>query len=111
SATITMVPSSVDISCMPVIAKIAMPSTCVVRFGAGRFVDSSEPPPADMGRQPTQTRIRRAQLRSARPITPNSLEVALVDRVLDLLGVRDLIRCVADEQRRTTDDHCHRGDP
>lgn len=27
SATMTMVPSSVDISCMPVIATIAMPST------------------------------------------------------------------------------------
>ena len=51
----TMVPSSVDISCMPVIAKIAMPSTCVVRRGAARSVDLPEPPAADMGCQPTQT--------------------------------------------------------
>ena len=49
SATMTMVPSSVDISCMPVIAMIAMPSTDGDRGAVERSVDS----PADMGCQPT----------------------------------------------------------
>src|ERR1700712_5592778 len=55
SATITMVPSSVDISCMPVIAMIAMPSTCDDNDGMVRSVEPEEPPAADMGRKPTQS--------------------------------------------------------
>src|SRR6476659_6216409 len=55
SATITMVPSSVDISCMPVIATIAMPSTCDDSDGTVCSVEPEEPPTADMGRKPTQS--------------------------------------------------------
>ena len=44
SATMTMVPSSVDISCMPVIAMIAMPSTDDDSGAVVRSVDLPEPP-------------------------------------------------------------------
>src|SRR3954471_9137700 len=99
SATMTMVPSSVDINCMPVIAKIAMPSTCVVRLRAEWSVDSLAPPTADMACQPTHERIRRDYRRSAQEITPESqgLQVSVVDRVLDFLRVRDLLGGIADE--------------
>jgi hypothetical protein len=53
----TMVPSSVDISCMPVIAMIAAPSTDDDRGAVERSVDS----PADMSRQPTENEIDRAR--------------------------------------------------
>src|ERR1043165_7586433 len=62
SATITMVPSSVDISCMPVIATIATPSTDDDSGVVARS-DPEEPPTADMACQPTETRIRRADRR------------------------------------------------
>ena len=44
SATMTMVPSSVDISCMPVIATIAMPSTDDDSGVVTRSADPEEPP-------------------------------------------------------------------
>ncbi len=40
----TMVPSSVDISCMPVIAMIAVPSTFVDSGAVVRSVDPGDPP-------------------------------------------------------------------
>ncbi|BBY60097.1 hypothetical protein MSAR_32330 [Mycolicibacterium sarraceniae] len=49
SATITIVPSSVDINCMPVIATIASPST---REASG-LVAGSGPLAPDMGSNPT----------------------------------------------------------
>ncbi len=49
SATMTMVPSSVDINCMPVIARIAMPSTDD-ESGA----DSRSDDPAAMVSHPTE---------------------------------------------------------
>jgi hypothetical protein len=54
SATITMVPSSVDISCMPVIAMIAMPNTDEDSGAVVRSVDPEEPAAADMALQPTE---------------------------------------------------------
>ncbi len=54
SATMTMVPSSVDISCMPVIATIAMPSTDDDSGVVARSDDPEEPPTADMDCQPTE---------------------------------------------------------
>jgi hypothetical protein len=53
SATMTMVPSSVDISCMPVIATIATPSTDDDSGVVARS-DPEEPPTADMACQPTE---------------------------------------------------------
>src|SRR5215218_3081673 len=72
SATMTMVPSSVDINCMPVIAKIAIPKTCVVRRGSEWSVDPLEPPAADMACQPTHRGFRRDYRRSAQEIMPES---------------------------------------
>ncbi len=57
SATMTMVPSSVDISCMPVIATIAMPSTDDDSGVLERPVDSVEPSATDMACHPTQHRL------------------------------------------------------
>src|SRR6478752_2242675 len=59
SATMTMVPSSVDINCMPVIAMIAIPSTdddsgCG-EGGVVRSVEPPEPAAADMDSHPTHT--------------------------------------------------------
>jgi hypothetical protein len=55
-----MVPSSVDISCMPVIATIAMPNTDAdsgcEEADAARSGDPDEPPTADMACQPTERR-------------------------------------------------------
>ena len=55
SATITMVPSSVDISCMPVIATIARPS--VVASGLAGGCGELTP---DMASYPTVAVFRRA---------------------------------------------------
>ena len=62
----TMVPSRVDISCMPVIAMIATPSTDEDSGAEGSGVVRSdgspeEPPTPDMACQPTQRRFRRDQ--------------------------------------------------
>ena len=56
----TMVPSSVDISCMPVIATIAMPSTDDDRGVLVRSVDPGEPTRGRHGLPPyPMIRIRR----------------------------------------------------
>src|SRR3982750_4390322 len=105
SATMTMVPSRVAINCMPVIAKIAIPRTCVVRRCREGSVDSLEPPAADMDCQPTETRKRYSS-----PPGCRALQLSVVDRVLDFLRVRHLVRGVADEQRDDADDHRDCGD-
>src|SRR6476659_1730754 len=95
SATMTIVPSSVDINCMPVIATIAIPAT----LSDSRLAALDA---ADMGTDPTERssgRFAGNRLSRCRRRLWARLELARVDRVLDFLGVRDLLGRVADEQR------------
>src|SRR5512135_3558575 len=107
SATTTIVPSSVDISCMPVIAMIAIPTT--LEASGVRWVRRA----ANMGSHPTyggeealprtatyDTVSAEKRAISGRSAQSQSLKLAGVQRVFDFLRVRDLSGGVTDEQRR-----------
>ena len=113
SAMIAMVPSSVAISCMPVMATMATPSTLEARGLAG----GSGTLTSDMGSYPTERPAGYGP--SRRPsVTPPRLcrrtrdsDIAGVDGFLDFLGVRHLAGGVADEQGHRTDDDRDRRHP
>src|SRR5690625_4679888 len=94
SATTTIVPSSVDISCIPVIATMAMPSTLDDNGGPADW----DLPGAAIAGQPSDERPGQRGC-------PAKLQVAGAERVLGLLGGRDLLGGVADQQRDGTDHH------